>query len=229
LRFSSEKVKLIQKERIVEILTEVATNVEKGDSASVKESVRKAISQNLVAEKILNEALIKGMESVGKKFKRNEIFIPEVLIATRAMKAGMDIIRPLLTESGFTTKGKIVIGTVKGDLHDIGKNIVSMMLEREGYEIIDLGIDVPKEKFIEIIKKENPEVVGMSALLTTTMSYMREVMEAIDEQNLKQGTKIIIGGAPVTQSYADDIKADGYAADAPSAMVLVKKLLKNKK
>ena len=213
----------------MEILKEVATNVERGDSASVKESVRKAISQNLTAEEILKEGLIKGMESVGRKFKRNEIFIPEVLIATRAMKAGMDIIRPLLTESGFKTKGKIVIGTVKGDLHDIGKNIVSMMLEREGYEIIDLGIDVPKERFIEIIKKENPEVVGMSALLTTTMSYMREVMEAVDEQNLKKRTKIIIGGAPVTQSYADDIKADGYAADASSAMALVRNLLKNKK
>jgi len=213
----------------VEILTEVATNVERGDSASVKESVRKAISQNLAAEKILKEGLIKGMESVGRKFKRNEIFIPEVLIATRAMKAGMDIIRPLLTESDLKTKGKIVIGTVKGDLHDIGKNIVSMMLEREGYEIIDLGIDVPKERYIEIIKKENPEIVGMSALLTTTMSYMREVMEAIAEEDLKQRTKIIIGGAPVTQSYADDIKADGYAADASSAMILVKNLLRNKK
>lgn len=229
MRFSTKKVKLTLQDRIVEILIEVATNVERGDSASVKESVRKAISQNLAAEIILKDGLIKGMESVGKKFKMNEIFIPEVLIATRAMKAGMDIIRPLLTESDFKTKGKIVIGTVKGDLHDIGKNIVSMMLEREGYEIIDLGIDVPKERFIEIIKKENPEIVGMSALLTTTMSYMREIMEAIYEQNLKKRTKIIIGGAPVTQSYADDIKADGYAADAPSAIILVKSLLKNKK
>jgi 5-methyltetrahydrofolate--homocysteine methyltransferase len=213
----------------VEILTEVAANIEMGDSASVKKSVRKAISQNLAAEVILKDGLIKGMESVGKKFKKNEIFIPEVLIATRAMKAGMDIIRPLLIESDFKTKGKIAIGTVKGDLHDIGKNIVSMMLEREGYEIIDLGIDVPKERFIEIIKKENPEIVGMSALLTTTMSYMREIMEAIAEEDLKKRTKIIIGGAPVTQSYADDIKADGYAADASSAMILVKNLLKNKK
>lgn len=213
----------------MEILTEVAANIEMGDSASVKKSVRKAISQNLAAEVILKDGLIKGMESVGKKFKKNEIFIPEVLIATRAMKAGMDIIRPLLIESDFKTKGKIAIGTVKGDLHDIGKNIVSMMLEREGYEIIDLGIDVPKERFIEIIKKENPEIVGMSALLTTTMSYMREIMEAIAEEDLKKRTKIIIGGAPVTQSYADDIKADGYAADASSAMILVKSLLKNKK
>jgi 5-methyltetrahydrofolate--homocysteine methyltransferase len=213
----------------MEILTEVAANVEKGDSAAVKESVRKAISQNISAEEILKKGLIKGMESTGKKFKENEIFIPEVLIATRAMKAGMDIIRPRLTESGYKTKGKIVIGTVKGDLHDIGKNIVSMMLEREGYEIVDLGIDVPKERFIEIIKKENPDIVGMSALLTTTMSYMREVTDAIDEEDLKPRTKIIIGGAPITQSYSDEIKADGYAADASSAVILVRNLLKTKK
>jgi len=212
----------------MEILTEVAANVEKGDSAAVKESVRKAISQNISAEEILKKGLIKGMESTGKKFKENEIFIPEVLIATRAMKAGMDIIRPRLTESGFKTKGKIVIGTVKGDLHDIGKNIVSMMLEREGYEIVDLGIDVPKERFIEIIKKENPDIVGMSALLTTTMSYMREVAMAIDEEGLKSRINIIIGGAPITQSYADEIRADGYAADASSAVILVKNLLENK-
>ena len=212
----------------MEILTEVAANVEKGDSAAVKESVRKAISQNISAEEILKNGLIKGMESTGKKFKENEIFIPEVLIATRAMKAGMDIIRPRLTESGYKTKGKIVIGTVKGDLHDIGKNIVSMMLEREGYEIVDLGIDVPKERFIEIIKKENPDIVGMSALLTTTMSYMREVAMAIDEEGLKSRINIIIGGAPITQSYADEIRADGYAADASSAVILVKNLLENK-
>lgn len=212
----------------MEILTELAAHVEKGDSASVKESVRKAISQNISAEEILKNGLIKAMESTGKRFKKNEIFIPEVLIATRAMKAGMDIIRPLLIESGFKTNGKIVIGTVKGDLHDIGKNIVSMMLEREGYEIVDLGIDVPKERFIEIIRKENPAIVGMSALLTTTMSYMREVTMAIDEEGLKSRTKIIIGGAPITQSYADEIKADGYAADASSAVILVKKLLEIK-
>ncbi len=217
---------MILEETTVEILEEVAASVEKGDSASVKESVRMAISQNISAEEILENGLIKGMESIGKRFKKNEIFIPEVLIATRAMKAGMDIIRPLLAESGYKTKGRIVIGTVKGDLHDIGKNIVSMMLEREGYEIVDLGIDVPKERFVEIIKKENPDIVGMSALLTTTMSYMREVMIAIDEEGLKSRAKIIIGGAPITQSYADEIKADGYAADAPSAVILVKKLLK---
>lgn len=213
----------------MKILTEIAVNVEKGDSASVKDFVRNAISQNLPAENILNSGLIKGMDSVGKKFKNNEIFIPEVLIATRAMKAGMDILRPHLAEEVRQSKGKVVIGTVKGDLHDIGKKIVNMMLEREGYEIIDLGIDVPKEKFIEKINQEHPNVVGMSALLTTTMSYMREVIEAIEKEELKHKPKIIIGGAPITQSYADEIKADGYASDASSAVALVKNLLKHER
>jgi len=212
----------------MEILTEIAVNVEKGDSASVKEFVRKALSQNLQAEEILNNGLIKGMDSIGKKFKNNEIFIPEVLIATRAMKAGMDMVRPHLTESKNMYKGKIVMGTVKGDLHDIGKKIVSMILERVGYEIIDLGIDVPREKFIGIVEKENPDVVGMSALLTTTMSNMREIVEALERANLRNNLKIIIGGAPITQSYADEIRADGYASDAASAVTLVKSLLKHK-
>jgi 5-methyltetrahydrofolate--homocysteine methyltransferase len=213
----------------MEILIEIAVNVEKGDSASVKEFVRNALSQNLSAEKILNYGLIKGMDSVGKKFKNNEIFIPEVLIATRAMKAGTDLLRPHLSEEVRKSKGKIVIGTVKGDLHDIGKKIVNMMLEREGYEITDLGIDVPKEKFVEKIKEEHPDVVGMSALLTTTMSYMREVIEAIEKEKLKHRPKIIIGGAPITQSYADEIRADGYASDAASSVTLVRNLLKLKR
>ncbi len=213
----------------MKILIEIAVNVEKGDSGSVKESVRNALSRNLSAEKILNYGLIKGMDSVGKKFKNNEIFIPEVLIATRAMKAGMDLLRPHLSEEVRKSKGKIVIGTVKGDLHDIGKKIVNMMLEREGYEITDLGIDVPKEKFVEKIKEEHPDVVGMSALLTTTMSYMREIIEAIEKEELKHRPKIIIGGAPITQSYADEIKADGYASDAASAVMLVKNLLKHER
>lgn len=212
----------------MEILREIAANVEKGDSTSVKEFVRKALSQNLSADEILKHGLIKGMDSVGRKFKKNEIFIPEVLIASRAMKAGMDIIRPHLTEIAKKYRGKIIIGTVKGDLHDIGKKIVIMMLEREGYEILDLGIDVAKEKFVETIQKEHPDIVGMSALLTTTMSYMREVIEAIEEEDLKHRAKIIIGGAPVTQSFAAEIRADGYASDASSAVTLVMNILKNK-
>lgn len=211
----------------MKILKEIAVNVENGDSSTVKELTKIAISQKIAAEEILNNGLVKGMDVIGIKFKNNEVFIPEVLIATRAMKAGMDIIRPFLTNERVKPKAKIVMGTIKGDLHDIGKKIVGMMLEREGYEIVDIGIDVPKEKFIKAIKKENPDIIGMSALLTTTMAYMREVIEAVEKSKLKQNVKIIIGGAPITQAFADEIKADGFAPEAASAVELVKYLLKN--
>jgi 5-methyltetrahydrofolate--homocysteine methyltransferase len=201
-------------------------NLEKGDSSSLKESIKKALSQNIRAEEILESGLIKGMDAVGIKFKKNEIFIPEVLIATRAMKAGMDIIKPLLVYTKNKYKAKIVMGTVKGDFHDIGKKIVCMILEREGYEVIDMGIDVPKEKFLSVVKKENPDIVGMSALLTTTMIYMSEIIEAVKKARLRRRPKLIIGGAPVTQSFSDEIKADGYAPDAISAAELVNHLLK---
>ena len=210
----------------MKILKDITANVEKGDSATVKELTKTALSQKIAAEEILNDGLVKGMDVIGIKFKKNEIFIPEVLIATRAMKAGMDIIRPYFTEEKNESKGKIVIGTVKGDLHDIGKKIVCMILESEGFEVVDIGIDVPKEKFLTSIKKENPDIIGMSALLTTTMVYMREVIEAVEKAKLKQNIKIIIGGAPITQSFADEIKVDGYAPDGVSAVELVKNLLK---
>ena len=210
----------------MKILKDITANVEKGDSATVKELTKTALSQKIAAEEILNDGLVKGMDVIGIKFKKNEIFIPEVLIATRAMKAGMDIIRPYFTEERNESKGKIVIGTVKGDLHDIGKKIVCMILESEGFEVVDIGIDVPKEKFLTSIKKENPDIIGMSALLTTTMVYMREVIEAVEKAKLKQNVKIIIGGAPITQSFADEIKVDGYAPDGVSAVELVKNLLK---
>lgn len=211
----------------MKILKDITANVEKGDSATVKELTKTALSQKIAAEEILNYGLVKGMDAIGIKFKKNEIFIPEVLIATRAMKAGMDIIRPYFSEEKTESKGKIVIGTVKGDLHDIGKKIVCMILESEGFEVVDIGIDVPKEKFLTSIKKENPDIIGMSALLTTTMVYMREVIEAVEKAKLKQNVKIIIGGAPITQSFADEIKVDGYAPDGVSAVELVKYLLKN--
>jgi len=210
----------------MKILKEITVKVEKGDSATVKELIKKALSQKISAEQILNDGLVKGMDVIGIKFKKNEIFIPEVLIATRAMKAGMDIIRPYFTEERNESKAKIVMGTVKGDLHDIGKKIVCMILEGEGFEVVDIGIDVPKEKFLTSIKKENPDIIGMSALLTTTMAYMREVTEAVEKAKLKQNIKIIIGGAPTTQSFADEIKVDGYAPDGVSAVELVKNLLK---
>jgi 5-methyltetrahydrofolate--homocysteine methyltransferase len=209
----------------MEILSEISKNLELGDSATVKELLRKALSMNIPPERILSSGLIKGMEAVGKKFKKNEIFIPEVLIASRAMKSAMDVIKPHLSKSEKYLFGKIVLGTVKGDLHDIGKMVVSIALEREGYDIIDLGIDVSKETFIETVQKENPDILGMSALLTTTMSYMRDVIDTIRSAGLKKGVKIIIGGAPITQSFADEIGADGYAPEAESAVTLVKNLL----
>ena len=208
----------------MEILKKISLCVENGESSTIKELAKKALEQNLSPEDILNNALIKGMNVVGKKFKENEIFIPEVLIATRAMKAGLEIIRPYLAEQALTPRGKILIGTVKGDLHDIGKRIVIVMLEKDGYEIIDLGIDVAKEKFLREIKKGRPQFVGMSALLTTTMGYMREVIEAIEKEGLRKSVKVIIGGAPITQSYATEIRADGYAKDAQAAVALVKQL-----
>jgi 5-methyltetrahydrofolate--homocysteine methyltransferase len=212
----------------MEILSEIAKNLENGDSAAVKTLLRKALSMNIAPETILNSGLIKGMEAVGKKFKANEIFIPEVLIASRAMKSAMDAIKPHLSKREEYSFGKIVMGTVKGDLHDIGKMIVSVALEREGYDIIDIGIDVPREIFLETVHKEKPEILGMSALLTTTMSYMRDVIETIKSAHLKKNIKIIIGGAPVTQSFADEIGADGYAPEAESAVTLVKTLLSEK-
>jgi 5-methyltetrahydrofolate--homocysteine methyltransferase len=168
------------------------------------------------------------MEAVGKKFKANEIFIPEVLIASRAMKSAMAVIKPYMSEVEEHLIGKIVLGTVKGDLHDIGKMVVKIALEREGYDIIDIGIDVPKETFLETVQKENPDIVGMSALLTTTMSYMRDVIDTIKSAHLKKDVKIIIGGAPITQSFADEIGADGYAQEAESAVTLVRTLLNKK-
>ncbi len=204
---------------------QIADEVIKGQADAVKELVNQAISEEISAEDVLNNGLVAGMNVVSKKFKNNEFFIPEVLVSARAMTAGLDILNPLLAEANVKPKGKVVIGTVKGDLHDIGKNIVGMMLQGAGYEIVDLGADVPKEKFIEFARKEDTNVVGMSALLTTTMIYMQEIVQALKDAGLRDKVKVIIGGAPVTQAYADKIEADGYAPDAASAIDLAKDLL----
>lgn len=206
-------------------LDQIAEEVVKGQTPAVKELVEQALSQEISAEDILNNGLVAGMNVVSEKFKNNEFFIPEVLVSARAMHAGLDILKPLLAEANVKAKGKVVIGTVKGDLHDIGKNIVGMMLQGAGYEIVDLGADVSKEKFIESTQREDAQAVGMSALLTTTMIYMKEVIQALKDTGLKDKVKVIIGGAPVTQAYADQIGADGYAPDAASAVDLTKKLL----
>jgi 5-methyltetrahydrofolate--homocysteine methyltransferase len=206
-------------------LAKIAENVIKGQAPKVKELVEGALAEGVSAGDILNEGLIKGMGVVGEKFKNNEFYVPEVLIAARAMKAGMVLIRPLLASSGVEPIGKVAIGTVKGDLHDIGKNLVAMMLEGAGFEVIDLGIDVTPEKFIDAIRAKGAKIIGLSALLTTTMPSMKTTIDAINEAGLRDRVKVLIGGAPVTQSYADEIGADGYARDAASGVDIAKELI----
>ena len=206
-------------------LKEIADNLIKGKAPEVKELVQKAIDEGEDVEKVLNEGMIAGMNVVGAKFKANEFYVPEVLIAARAMKTGMKILRPILAEKNIKGIGTVVLGTVRGDLHDIGKNLVAMMLEGAGFEIIDLGVDVSPEKFIETAKEKKADLVGLSALLTTTMPSMKDVVKAVGDSGLKDKVKVMIGGAPLTQSYADEIGADGYAPDAASAVDEAKQLL----
>uniref|UniRef100_A0A7V4THQ4 Cobalamin-binding protein n=1 Tax=Candidatus Caldatribacterium saccharofermentans TaxID=1454753 RepID=A0A7V4THQ4_9BACT len=210
---------------MAEILDQIARELFAGNAKAVAELVEKALNEGLSPQEILNDGLIKGMNEVGAKFKANEIYVPEVLIAARAMKAGMEILRPKLVETGVEPVAKMVIGTVKGDLHDIGKNLVAMMMEGAGFEIIDLGIDVPAEKFIQAVREHKPQLVGMSALLTTTMIQIRENIKAFKEAGIRDSVKIMVGGAPVTQKFADEVGADGYAPDAASAVDKAKELL----
>ena len=206
-------------------LQQIAENLIQGNAPKVKELVQKAVDEKEDVQKILNEALLAGMSVVGDKFKKNEFYIPEVLIAARAMKQGMQILKPLLAKKNIKGVGTVVIGTVRGDLHDIGKNLVGMMLEGAGFEVIDAGIDVAPDLFIKIAKKNNAKIIGLSALLTTTMPAMKEVVTSLNGSPLKEKIKVMVGGAPVTKDYADEIGADGYAPDAASAADLAKKLL----
>lgn len=206
-------------------LKEIADNLIKGKAPEVKELVQKALDEGQDVEKVLNEGLVAGMNVVGAKFKANEFYVPEVLIAARAMKNGMEILRPILAEKNIKGIGTVVLGTVKGDLHDIGKNLVGMMLEGAGFEVIDAGIDVSAEKFIETAKEKDASLIGLSALLTTTMVSMKDVVKAVEEAGLDGKVKIMIGGAPLTQDYADEIGAQGYAPDAASAVDKAKELL----
>ncbi|HPT62674.1 MAG TPA: corrinoid protein [Candidatus Atribacteria bacterium] len=210
---------------MAEILDQIAKELFAGNAKAVAELTQKALSDGFSPQEILNEGMIKGMNEVGVKFKANEIYVPEVLIAARAMKAGMEILKPKLAETGVEPVGKMIIGTVKGDLHDIGKNLVAMMMEGAGFEVIDLGIDVPAEKFIQAIEEYQPQLVGMSALLTTTMIQIRENIKAFQEASIRDQVKVMIGGAPVTQKFADEVGADGYAPDAASAVDKAKELL----
>ena len=207
-----------------EVLKEIYENVVAGNAPATTAALQKAIDAKVKPETILQEGLIAGMAEVGTRFERNEYFVPEMLIAARAMQWGMNILKPLLIDAGVQPLGTVAIGTVKGDLHDIGKNLVSMMLEGAGYEVMDLGVDVSPDKFVESVKN-GAQAIGLSALLTTTMPGMKTTIDALVEAGVRGDVKVLIGGAPVTQAYADQIGADGYAPDASSAARLASELL----
>lgn len=205
-------------------LETIFKNVTEGKLADVESGVQEALDSGVSPEEILNKALIAAMDDVGQRFEAGDLFVPEMLIAARAMQAGLNLLKPSLVEEGIETAGTVAVGTVKGDLHDIGKNLVGMMLEGAGFEVIDLGADVDPVKFAEAVKN-GAKVVGMSALLTTTMEGMKDVIDAIEDINMRAKVKVIIGGAPVTADYAEEIGADGYASDASSAVTKVRELL----
>lgn len=207
------------------ILNEISANLQAGKAKVVKELVQKAIDEGIDAGTILDQGLLEGMGVVGTRFRNNEIYVPEVLIAARAMSAGTELLKPLLVSDGVRTRGKVVIGTVKGDLHDIGKNLVKMMMEGKGLEVIDLGTDVSAERFISAAKENDAHVIACSALLTTTMGEMKKVVELLKEQGLRDSMTVMIGGAPVTDGYRESIGADIYTPDAASAAEEAVKIL----
>ena len=207
-------------------LQAICEGVLAGDRGAVEARVREALGLNVSAEDVLRQGLIAAMTEVGARFEAGEYYVPEMLVAANAMKAGMAVLKPRLAIEGVPALGTVVMGTVKGDLHDIGKNLVRMMLEGSGYQVIDLGVDVAPEKFALAARESQAQIVGMSALLTTTMQSMKAAIEAIDDLGLRGQVKIIVGGAPVTQDYAEGIGADGYAPDAGAAVALTKTLLR---
>jgi len=207
------------------IYEKLSTAILEGDSETSAELTQKALDEGTSPQEILNNGLIVGMDEVGVRFKRGDMFVPEVLMSAESMASGMKILRPLLAESDTQMAGKIVMGTVEGDLHDIGKNLVSMMCEGAGFEIVNIGFDAAPDKFIEAIKEHQPDIVGMSAMLTTTMRAMGHTIKAIEEAGLRDQIKIMVGGAPVDQEFADRISADGYGANAPASADLAKQLV----
>lgn len=212
-----------------EIVNEISEWLQKGRAKNVKSLVEEALAQGIDPKEILNDGLLAGMMIVGGKFKRNEVFVPEVLVAARAMTAGLNILEPKLVEVGNEPLGKAVIGTVKGDLHDIGKNLVAMMLKGAGFEIIDVGTDVDADTFIAKAEEVNADVICMSALLTTTMPYMKNVIDALNEKGLRDKYVVMIGGAPVTEDFAAQIGADYYTPDATTAAEVAKAALAARK
>jgi 5-methyltetrahydrofolate--homocysteine methyltransferase len=208
------------------ILKEIKDALMRGDREGVSKHTKAALDAGVAIPDILNKGLIAGMEVIGSKFKNNEVFIPEVLISAKAMHSGMALIEPHFLRCGIKPVGKVVIGTVKGDLHDIGKNIVSMMLKGSCFDVEDCGIDVPTEKFIEAIRKSGADILAMSSLLTTSMNSMKDTIKALKDSGLRDKIKIMVGGAPVTQEFAEAIEADCYAKDAAIAVDKAKELLK---
>jgi len=209
----------------MDTLSSLVDAVYEGNLEIVVENTKQAIQEGISVIDILENGLMTGMDHVGKDFKAGDLFIPEVLIASRAMQAGMEILKPLLMTQKIHTQGKVVLGTVEGDLHDIGKNLVSIMLQGAGFEVIDLGVDVSKETFLQAIHDHKPDLLGMSSLLTTTMTRMPEVVKAIEEAGLRNQIKIMVGGAPLNEKYAQTIGADGYAQNSSIAVELAKSLL----
>jgi len=207
----------------------IYTNIIEGNSNDIISNIEQALADGQDAGEILNQGMIAAMEEVGNRFEAGEYFVPEMLIAARAMQKGLAILRPHLVDAGIEPVGKAIIGTVKGDLHDIGKNLVGMMLEGNGFEIIDLGVDVAPEQFVEAVKEHAPCIVGLSALLTTTMPAMKRTIDQFEELGLRSDVRVMVGGAPLTQDFADEIGADGYALDASSAASKAKILLKSLK
>jgi 5-methyltetrahydrofolate--homocysteine methyltransferase len=208
-----------------ELLKTVYDDVINGDRTAVEAGVRAAMEAGQPVASILNDALIGAMKEVGERFERQDFYVPEMLVAARAMQAGLTILKPHLVQAGVPAAGKVVIGTVKGDLHDIGKSLVGMMLEGAGFEVVDLGTDVGPEKFGEAVRTHKPQLVGLSALLTTTMQNMKSTLEALEDLGVRTQVKVMVGGAPVTDVFAREIGADGYAPDASRAVALAKSLL----
>ena len=208
----------------MDIIKQINQAVMKGDDQQVISLVNRTLEEKVKISTVINQGLIEAMSVVGSKMASGEMFVPEVLMSARAMKAGLEILKPLMESGDMDNYGTVLIGTVKGDLHDIGKNLVAMMLESSGFEVIDLGVDLTKEAFINAVQEHKPEVIGLSALLTTTMPAMRDTIETLREYGVK--SKIVVGGAPVSESFAQEVGADGYAADAAGAVVLVKRLAK---
>jgi 5-methyltetrahydrofolate--homocysteine methyltransferase len=209
----------------MELLQKISEELQKGNFKEMPKLIQEALNKGIPPSKILSDGLVSGMDVVGEKFRCDEIFMPEVLISAKAMQSGMDVLRPKLIETGAKLAGKIVLGTVKGDLHDIGKNLVGMLMEGAGYQVIDLGTDVSIEKFVEAVKSNLPNLLGLSALLTTTMPMMKLVIESLIEAGARNGVKIMVGGAPVTEKFAKEIGADGYAPDAASAVAKARELV----